>query len=288
MEMEMQIVTDQGADLSASQLNGHKIHVVPLRIEFEGKTYENIDPAEFYEMLSKSENYPTTSQPSVGDFVNIYERLAKDDPDILSIHISSGLSGTVNSARAAVPLVPGARVTIVDTKTLSCPQGWQVEAAVRAIEKGWSLDRILPLLERIGEQAQGIFTLSSLKYLIHGGRISHLKGVMASLLNIKPIIGVDRATGKYISYAQEVTIKRAIARLVDLMKQRYHEGSKMRVQLLHGMNPSAVDLLNEAVDRVFDCVFLPTLPVAPVLGAHTGPSLVGMSIGGLDLFEELV
>ena len=283
----MQIVTDQGADLSPNQLEGVNVSFVPLRINFEGKTYENLDPAEFYEMLRKSPEYPTTSQPSVGDFVTLYQRLAQKDPEILSIHISSGLSGTVNSAQAAVPLVPDARVTVVDSRTLSCPLGWQVEAAARAITRGWGLDRILPLLERIGEQARGIFTLSNLKYLIHGGRISHLKGLVASLLNIKPIIGVERSTGKYESYAQEITLNRAITRMVDLMAEHYGEGSRVRVQLLHGLNPEAITLLRNAIERVFNAVFLPTLPVAPVLGAHTGPSLVGMSIGQMDLFEGL-
>ncbi|NPV56595.1 MAG: DegV family protein [Anaerolineae bacterium] len=284
----MQIVTDQGADLSPQQLEGIKLHVVPLRINFEGKTYEDIDAAKFYEMLSNSENFPTTSQPSVGDFVTLYEKLAQEDPDILSIHISSGLSGTVNSARAAVPMVPSARITVVDTKTLSCPQGWQVECAARALQKGWSLERILPLLNRIGDQVNGIFTLSSLRYLIHGGRISHIKGLVASLLNIKPIIGVERASGKYVSFAQEITLKRAINRLVDVVVQRYGEGSRLRVQLLHGMNPEAVAMMKEGVEKAFECVFLPTVPVAPVLGAHTGASLVGMSVGHMDVFEGLV
>lgn len=287
----MQIVTDRGADLTPEQLDGLNIHFAPLRITLEGKTYSSgmdIQPGEFYRLLSETESFPTTSQPSAGEFAELYRQLAQSDPDILSIHISSGLSGTVNSARAAVAMVPEANVTIVDSKTLSCPLGWQVQAAALALKAGWPLPEVLALLERIRAQVEGLFTLNSLKYLIHGGRISHLKGLLASLLNIKPIIGVEREHGKYISHGQEMTLKRAILKLVDLVTQLYPAGTLLRVQPLHGDNLEAVQVMMDKLAERFELKREAITPVAPVLGAHTGPSLVGLSVGPMALFAGLL
>jgi len=162
----MQIVTDRGADFSAEQLKDLNIHFAPLRIQLEGKTYVSgidITSEEFYDRISKTESYPTTSQPSAGEFAELYRELAKTDPDILSVHISSGLSGTVNAARLGAEMVPEAKVTIWDTKILSCPEAWQVEAAARAVKAGWDLPRILTMLETLRKRITGIYTLNDLK-----------------------------------------------------------------------------------------------------------------------------
>ena len=284
----MQIVSDRAADLADEQLKELNIHFVPLRIELEGKSYlsgVDLQPLDFYRLIAATEAYPTTSQPSAGDFAVLYRELAKSDPEILSIHISSGLSGTIESARAAAQMVPEANVTIFDSLTLSCPLGWQVEAAATAIQAGWPLKNIIQRLEAIRQQATGMFTLPLLKYLIHGGRISHMKGLLASLLNIKPIISVDKQTGKYISIGQEVTFKRAIQKMADLITETYKEGSALRVQLLHGNNLESLEILRQRLDQLFKCTYLPTTAIAPVLGAHTGPGMVGLCFGPAQLWE---
>jgi len=284
----MQIVTDQGMDLSEIQANGLNIHSVPLRITLDGKTYiggKDIDYKTFYQMLSETESFPTTSQPSPGEFAEMYRQLAKDDPEILSIHMSSGLSGTFHSAKLGAELVPEAKVTLVDSKTLSCPLGWQVEAAARAAQMGWNLEDITSLLQRVRQQTESIFTLSDLKYLIHGGRISHLKGLMASVLNIKPVIGVAKDDGKYYSWGQEITFKRAINKLAEIITQKIPLGTPLRVQILHGNNPSGVELMRERLSELYECWFDQVVPVAPILGAHTGPSIVGLAVAPLETFN---
>lgn len=286
----MQILTDRGSDFSPEQLDGLNIHFVPMRLTLDGKTYSSgvdISAAEFYELMSKTDGFPTTSQPSAGEFVELYRRLAKDDPEIFYIHISSGLSGTYSSAQTAAEMVPEAKVTFWDTKTLSCPEAWQVEAAARALQCGWSMDKVFDLLERIRKSCEGMYTLDTLKYLIHGGRISHLKGLLASVLQIRPIIGVEKESGKYYTLAQERTSQRSLQKMVDTVTKFYPEGSSLRVQLLHGKNPAAVDTLRELISRRFDCHWTPTVSVAPILGAHTGGSLVGFSVGPADLFKEV-
>jgi DegV family protein with EDD domain len=288
----LQIVTDSGTDVSMSpeQMKELHINVVPLNITLDGKTYRDgvdIKPEEFYPLLEKSKGLPKTSQPSPGDFVNLYRKLAKEDPEILSIHMSSGLSGTINAARVAAGMVPEANITHVDTKTLSVASGWQVEAAARAIKKGWPKEKILDLLKRIGDATEIVYTLKELKYLIHGGRISHIKGLIASVLNIKPFIGVEKERGTYIQLGQAITFERAITGVADLISKKYQPGSALRVQVMHTFNPEGAALLRDMIDKIFKCTWLPTGSISVALGAHPGPSMVGVVYAPSGLFDEI-
>jgi DegV family protein with EDD domain len=286
----MQIVTDRGADLAPEQKASLDLAYIQLLIHLNDKSYRSgidIDPNDFYTLLSETDSFPTTSQPSAGEFAELYRDLAKKDPDIFSIHISSGLSGTINAARAGAEMVPEANVTFFDTMTLSVPEGWMVEAAARMFGAGWSVERVIAKLETLREQVNGIFTLNTLKYLIHGGRISHIKGLVASLLNIKPIIGVEKVKGMYDTFGQEITLKRAMGKIVDVVEHWYPSKPKLRVQLLHGNNLEAVEYLREKMLERFDCLMEPVTPVAPVLGAHTGPGLVGLSVAPLSVFADI-
>jgi len=288
----MQIVTDSGTDLilPPEQMEGLAVHIVPLVVTLEGRSYRegvDIQPDEFYELLAATDSLPLTSQPSAGDFAKTYQQLAATDPDILSIHISSGLSGTVNSARAGAALVPEANVTVLDTKTLSAASGWQVEAAARGVKAGWSKEQILSLIERIGSAADSLYTLSELKYLIHGGRISHIKGLMASVLNIKPIIKVEKEGGTYVQHGQARSFKGAVERLVNLMVKQHQPGSALRVQVLHSNNPEGASMLLTEVEKRFDCTRLPVGLISLVLGAHTGPSMVGVAYASMEIINGM-
>jgi DegV family protein with EDD domain len=286
----MQLVTDSAADLSPEQVASLGCHVMPLMVSLDGKVYQSgvdLQPAEFYALLENTESFPSTSQPSAGDFAALYRKLAQDDPEILSVHISSGLSGTLNAARLGADLVPEARVTFFDSLTLSCPLGWMVEAAGRLIRAGWTVDAIIERLRLIQARTQGYFTLNSLKYLVHGGRISHLKGLMGSMLKIRPIIGPEKEHGLYISFSQEITLNRAIQRIPEIVARQFAPGSPLRVQLLHGQNLAGVDLLRQAMSSKFECTFDPVAVVTPALGAHTGSSIVGLAAGDPQVFAGL-
>ncbi len=288
----MQIVTDSGTDLwlPPEQAAELKIHIVPLIVTLEGKSYRegvDIQPAEFYRLLAATDSLPITSQPSAGEFAEVYRQLAVTDPDILSIHITSGLSGTFNAAQAGAAMVPEANITIIDTKTLSAAAGWQVEAAARALKAGWSKEQALALMERIGAASESMYTLKELQYLIHGGRISHMKGLIASVLNLKPLIGVEKVNGTYVQLGQARTFKRAVKGLVDLIGQQHAPGSALRVQVLHSYNPEGAAMLREQVDQRFDCTWLPVSPMSLVLGAHTGPTMVGVGYAPLAAFADM-
>lgn len=287
----MQILTDHGMDLTDEQLSELNLRKIPLRITLDGKTYRSgvdISAQEFYEMLSKTESFPVTSQPSAGEFADTYREMAKTDPEILSIHISSGLSGTINAARLGAEMVPEAKVTILDTKTLSSPMGWQVQAAAKALKKGWKIPQIKELLAKINLHSEGIFTLPTLKYLIHGGRISHLKGLLATILNIKPIITVEKEKGTYVTVGQDTTLKKSILKIVDRISKTYSQDAKLRVQPLHSINLEGVQFLKESLAEKFQIFWESATQIAPVLGAHTGAGLVGCAVGVMDDFAEVL
>jgi DegV family protein with EDD domain len=289
---KLKIVTDSGTDLNltSEQKAELDIHIIPLTVTLDGKTYHDgvdIEAKEFYQLLASTTSSPKTSQPSVGEFVEMYERLAVEDKDILSIHISSGLSGAFTAAQAAAKMVPEANITQIDTKTLSVAAGWQVEAAARAIKAGWIKEKILSLIETISNKTESIYTLKELKYLIHGGRINHLKGLFASILDIKPLIGVEKIKGTYVQRGQLRTFQRAIEGLVDLITRQNAPQSTMRVQVCHSFNPEGAATLRNLISKRFDCTWLPDKILSIVLGAHTGPSMVGVAYAPVMAFPEI-
>ena len=282
----MQIVTDSAADLAPSQIAGLPIHFTTLRLSLGGEPFTGSNE-EFYKKLSETDEYPITSQAAAGEFAELYRKVSKVDPEILSIHISGGLSGTINSARVGASMVPEAKVTFWDSRTLSAALGWQVEAAARMVVKGFKLDKILDRLTQIRDTVDGMFSIKEMKYLVHGGRVSHLKGLLASVLNIKPVIGVDHVTGMYTNAAQDMTFKRALTRMINLDKVRYAGMGALRAQIVHGNNPEGVEFIRKKAEEELHCSFDPTVPVAPALGAHTGPTLAGIIVGPQSLFSDL-
>ena len=288
----MQIVTDSGTDISLSpeeqqELN---IHIVPLNVSLDNVTYRegvDIQPVDFYPLLAETEDMPTTSQPSAGEFADTYRKILEYDQDIMSIHISSGLSGTYNSALAGAQMLPEANITVIDTKTLSAAAGWQVEAAAKAIKKGWEVDKVKSLLERISAASESIYTLNELKYLIHGGRISHMKGLVASILNIKPLIGVEKVGGTYVQLGQVRTLKRAVQGLVNIISEKHPPGAALRVQVLHAYNFDGAAMLKDLIDKSYECTWLPEGHISLVLGAHTGPSMIGTAYALQEEFADL-
>ena len=289
----MQIVTDTGMDmyLPIDLMPEIPINIVPHTITLDGVSYRSgvdIQPDELQRKLMATSSFPITSQPAGGEFSEMFKKLIQNgDREILCINMSSGLSGTVNAAHAGAEMTPEADVTIIDTKTLCAVQGWQVAAAARALKAGWSKQQIIDLIQKIGAASESIYTLDELKYLIHGGRISHMKGLLASLLHIRPMIGVEKVGGTYSQLGMARTFDQALHGLVDLMKKFHKPGTELRVQVLHSYNQPAVLALKEMVAPVFNCHFLPINYMSPALAAHTGPTMVGIAFAPQEIFEGL-
>lgn len=289
----MQIVTDTGMDLylPVELAPEIPIHIVPHLITLDGITYrsgEDIGAEALQKKLMASASFPITSTPSSGEFAAVFKKLAAGgDPDILCINMSSGLSGTFSAASAAAQMTPEANVTVVDTKTLCAAHGWTVAAAARAIKAGWPLEQIVALIHRISTASESIYTLDDLKYLIHGGRISHMRGLIASVLRIRPLIGVEKVEGKYAQLGTARTSEGALRGLLDVMTKIHKPGAALRVQVLHAYNEKAALALHELIAATFDCQWLPIHLMSPALAAHTGPTMVGVAFASADVFKDV-
>ena len=287
----MKIVTDSAADLPAADIEKEDIVVVPLSIHFpEGEiTSDQISPDEFYNRLRDMfPTIPTTSQPSSGQFAAIYRDLAKEDPEVMSVHISSGLSGTIESARAAIDQVPEAQVEAWDTLTLSGSERFQVLAAAWAARAGWTKSATLERLEQIRKHSELVFVLETLEYLARSGRIGRVQGMLGVLLKLKPVIMVEHADGKYSTVGKERTTLKALTSLVDHLVNVYGKEEPLWISVMHGQFPVQAENVARMVNERLNVARIETLRVSPVLGVHTGPEVVGVASVPMRLMEGFV
>ena len=286
----MKIVTDCAADMSAQECEELGVVEAPLYIQFpEGEVSAlDITPDEFYNRLEAMRPaIPTTAQPSAGIFHSLYEKLAETKEQILSIHISSGLSGTLNSALTGAAQLKEKVVSTVDTMTLSGGQRFQVLAAVQAAKAGWSLDAIKERLDAIRAKTEVIYTLETLEYLARGGRIGRVQALAGSLLSLKPIIRVDHADGKYSTVGKGRTIKKNVASMVDHIAEIYGN-VPLWANVLHGRFEEGAEMMTVALQERLTIAKFEITRISPVLGVHTGPGIVGAAILPMDLIEDLM
>ena len=285
----MKIVTDSAVDLPEEMFAQLGIERMPLLITFGTETFRSgidIQAEEFYRRLAAShDNLPTTSQPSVGEFVELYRRVGQTDKDIISVHISSGLSGTINSAAQAAKQCPDLNITLIDTKTLSAAEGFQIVAVAQAIRRGLPVDQIVKRAHEVGEHTEIFFTLDTLHYLQKGGRIGRVQAMAGSLLNLKPVITVDKGPGTYITVAKGRSMSKSLALIAD------HVYDKMKdrpawVHVLHTNSPDQAQTLHDLIQAHMPNARFTRGQIVPVLGVHTGPGCVGAVCGPLDVVDN--
>jgi DegV family protein with EDD domain len=285
----MKIVTDCAADMPTEELESLGIVQAPLYIQFpEGEVNSaDISADEFYNRLEAMRPaIPSTAQPSSGIFNDIYHKVSEASKNILSIHVSSGLSGTINSARVGAEHIKDAVVNVFDSMTLSGGERFQVLAAAKAAKAGWSLTAITDLLEKIRENTEVVYTLETLEYLARGGRIGRVQALMGSVLKIKPIIRVDHKDGKYSTVAKGRTVTQNLTTIVDHVADMY--GSiPLWVTVLHGRFAESAEELSKSMSARLNIKKLEILRISPVLGVHTGPGIVGTAVMPIDLVKDL-
>lgn len=288
----MKIIADGAADLPAGFAAAYDVGIVPLSVIFGQETFRSdveLDADRFYRMLAESKHHPTTSQPTPADFVAAYEA-ARDEghTEVISIHLSSALSGTYNAASQGAAMVEGLRVSLVDTRTLSLAQGFQVMVAAAAARAGRPRDEILKRITETGRDTELFFTLDTLDYLIKGGRIGRVQGMVGSLLGIRPVITVDKEAGIYTPVGTGRTLKKAMQTLADKVAEAAG-GNPARVAILHANSPDLVAAMEELIRERLSPLWLATVQITPTLGVHTGPRGIGVAVArgdwpaGLDI-----
>ncbi|MGE5250793.1 MAG: DegV family protein [Bacteroidota bacterium] len=287
----MKIVTDSAADIPGEELQELGIVQAPLFIQFpEGEVSSaEISADAFYDRLEAMQPaIPTTAQPSGGLFAELYRRIASADRDILSIHISSGLSGTIHAAEdGAAQARSQADVKFWDSLTLSGGQRFQVLAAALAARAGWTMQAIQQRMAQIRESTETVYTLETLDYLARGGRIGRVKALAGALLHLKPVIRVEHSDGKYSTVTSARTLPRAITSIGEHLQALY--GNRpVWVTVLHGRFAERAGELGATLRDRLNVARGEVLRISPVLGVHTGPGIVGAAVVPLDLMSDLL
>ena len=271
------IVTDSTCDLPQELMEQYKILVVPVPIQFGTETFLDgvtIDQATFYRRVEQDGMLPTTSQPPPNAFVEAYRRLADQADEIISIHVTGRLSGTLNSAiMAAEAVADNIKVYVFDSWAGSGGLGFMCLDAARMAEAGKSAAEILERLEEKRPQVNHLFTLASLKFAEMSGRVNKIQGALASLLNIKPII---RAEGGLMEMAAQVrTRKKAVERVIEMARERVGDAT-VNLAVIHAQAPEeAAQLLEQAKSALHVSeTFVHELALS--LAVHFGPGTLAI------------
>ncbi|MFZ3070023.1 MAG: DegV family protein [Anaerolineaceae bacterium] len=271
------IVTDGTGALPESINKAYDLHIVPLTIEWEGKSYldgVDIKPREFYTRLSSSKTIPTTSQPSAAAFYQTFLPLIEQGYDILTLPLSSKISGTYLSASTAAKQFPGERIEVLDTLSASLPLGMITILAARAAQQGATLLECNNVAIDAASRMHVYFAVESLEYLYKGGRINTASKFMGTALDLKPIL--ELKDGLIVPCERVRTSKKAHARLVELAEEIV--GPKGNIEFLGFVSANASEVLDELHEeahkrfRIKEEIFS---DLSPVLGSHVGPGTVG-------------
>lgn len=273
------LVTDSTCDLPQSIMDRFQIHMVPLNVAFGTNSYldkRTITPRQFYRALDEKEDYPSTSQPSMGSFIDLYRELSDNYDSVVSIHIADKLSGTYRAARSAAQKIPQANISVIDSRNLTSSLGLIVWKVAQAIADGASHEEAVRLAESCAGRAKVLVSVRDLKYMIRGGRVSPLKGFFARLMGLKPIISLDEE-GNSELYGKAFSFAQNNSRIIEMLREVQREKGLDRYAIGHA---HASDVAAEMKDRLERALGQPAsyvMEISPLIGAHSGVGAISVS-----------
>jgi DegV family protein with EDD domain len=273
---KIKIITDSTADLRDEQIKKYSIEVVPLTITIDDKSYTDrvdISPVEFLEKMGQSKELPKTSQPSTGTFLELYDRYTDEGYDIISIHMTGGMSGTVRSAESAAQMAKG-NVTVIDSRYISKALSFQVLEAADLVSKGKTLQEIVKHLEKVREQTRLFLMVDTLENLVKGGRIGKGKAFLGSLLNIKPIASLEG--GEYTPASKVRSYSQVIKYLVKQFSEDVKGKNVKRIGIVHSEAKDLVSQLSNALNGISDYQNIEIDYTTPVIATHTGKGTIAL------------
>jgi len=277
------IVTDSTSDLPRNVYEGYDLTIVPLSVVFNNKTYldDGIDIKEddFYKMMESSTEMPKASQPTPGDFINTYSKLIKQGKEIISIHISRKLSGTINSAELAARQFEKGKIEVMDSEVVHMPCGFMTLKAAKMAAEGSKREVIIKELSSFRNKVTAFFIPKSLDNLIKGGRINKIKGKLATLLEIKPILTLR--DGEVALYKNSRTWTLAKKELLNSIEGLIKDSNKLTVSIGDVASSKEADDMEKNIKERFNPSQIIRVKIGIVVGSHLG-------IGGLGItfFEE--
>lgn len=271
---KIHIVTDSTADLTVEDIERYNIHVVPLTIQIDNQSYVDgveVFPEEFLSMMATSKELPKSSQPATGVFKELYDELGADGSEIISIHMTGGMSGTVKSAQTAAEM-SDSKVTVIDSMYISHALSFQVLEAAEMIAAGKSIDEIIERVKAVRKQTTLFVVVDKLDNLIKGGRIGRGKGLIGSLLKIKPIATLQ--DGVYTPVAQVRSHKQVVAHLLRVFKEETAGKIVRGIGISHANGLAMAEPLKKLlVETGFQDVKLTF--TTPIISTHTGEGAIG-------------
>lgn len=274
--MAIKLITDSACDLSRTLLAEENVDVIPIYISFEGKDYKDgvdITPEEIYQGMRNGNVYKT-AQISVNDFQMVFEKYASQGTDVLHMSFSSGLSGTYGAAELAAGMVrekyPQVRIEVVDTKAAVNALGLMVLDVIQAMKDGMDMDQLLVLLEDRVSRIEHIFTVADLDYLFRGGRLSKGAAIVGNMLNIQPILRVDKE-GKLEQVDKVRGRKKLFHRILELMSEKADDLGSQTIGISHCDDEAEAEKLVNAIKERFGSEKFIVNMMGAAIGAHTGP-----------------
>ena len=277
----IQIVTDSACDLPKEIIRSSGMEIAPLPITFGERTYKDmvdIEREQFYDMLVKSPTLPQTSQPTPQDYFEIYQRGLEEMDEILVIALSSGLSGTYESATLAKGMLEESqqnRITVFDSMAASIGQGMIALEAYQRAKAGEDHATILKALENLRARLASIFTLDTLNYLEKGGRIGKVQAMMGTVLNVKPILQLD-SLGKIVQKEKVRGRSQAIARLLDIMSEDGNHLERQLVGVSHANARAEAEKFAEEIRNRFLVRDVVIGEISATIGTHVGPGCLAV------------
>ena len=275
--MPVRVVTDSSSDLSPQVAQELGITVVPLYLHFGDKVYRDgvdINHDEFYQKLVDSPVHPTTSQPPPLDFAEIYNGLARETDEVVSLHLSSKTSGTYSSAlRGKEMMREGCRIEVVDTLSVSMGLGLIAMAAARLAKAGESLQGVMDEISQAIYATRIIGLFDTLRYLLLGGRIGKAKALLGTLLNVKPLLTMR--DGEILPLGMARTRARGVERLIDFVKSALHV---QELAIIHSTTPDEASSLKERIAAFLAEDRIHIARLGPALGVHGGPGTLVLAL----------
>jgi DegV family protein with EDD domain len=274
----IKIVTDSTAYLPEVTVRQHDIRVVPLYVHFGEEAFkEGVDMSneEFYARLKEAPTLPTTSQPSAGEFHEVFQELINGGNEVVALTISSKLSGTWNSAMAAKEMLPEAGVSVIDSLSTSVGLRMMVDAALEAAAAGATRQEIVEQIEGISQRMSILFVVDTLEYLAKGGRIGNAKAFLGTILKVKPILAIQ--DGVIEPLEQVRSTRKARARMLDLIEEDLGSHSpQAKVGIINALVPREAEVLAQELAERLGCTQPLVDDLGPVIGTHTGPGVTGV------------
>ena len=273
-ERGVAIVTDSTADLPSQLAKARGITVVPLTLNFEGRSLldgVDIRPSEFYRKLPNATTHPTTSQPSAGSFAEAYASLLRTHAEVVSIHISEKLSGTYASAVQGAEMTDPKRVRVVDSELVSMSLGLLTLAASQLVVSGYGADSVVERVTSMRQNVHTYFSVATLEFLRRGGRIGRASAMLGSVLQVKPVLCIR--DGQVTPLERVRTFERALQRVVELARD-VDDGKGLCVIVGHADAEADAERVARDLEPLAETLMIQ--PLGPVVGAHAGPGVVGV------------